>query len=127
MDQTLKKLLLPILVALIIGGILANADDTYSIEYYGSFAGYQLPLRLINKMTKQEAESRNAAYYIGYFDTDRRLMRVIKMLGGKRDFDQVYFYYPNGALKRVEGTNADGFSSVQEYDENGKLLKPTGK
>jgi len=39
------------------------------VEYYRRFAGYQLPLRLIEKIAKDEAEALAAAgqsYYVGH-------------------------------------------------------------
>ena len=103
--------------------LAATNCEELSVEYYGYAAAYGYPLRLRDKMTKEEAESRDAAYLIGYFDDNRKLTRVVKMIHGKRDFEHVYTYYPNGHLKRMEWINNKGASTVSEFDESGNLKK----
>ena len=104
---------------------MADPEKSFVAEYYRSFTGYDLPLHLVNKISKEEAESGspNTAYYIAYFDTDRRLVRVVKMLHGSISFEHKYSYYANGKLRRKEGTNASGTKAIQEFDETGKLKK----
>lgn len=91
------------------------------VEYYRGFSGYDLPLRLTNKITKEEAEAgaSNASFYIAYMERGK-LIRVVKMFRGSADFEHMYQYYPNGKLKRVEGKNAEGVVKVEEFDENGQ-------
>ncbi len=101
------------------------AEENYSVEYYRSFSGYSIPLRLVDKITREEAESKapDAAYYIGYFDVQRKLVKVVKMLNGETVFEDRYYYYPNGKLKRREGKNDYGITIDQEFDESGNLKK----
>ena len=91
------------------------------IEYFGSWGGYGLPLRLVDRITQEEAEARNArgsAYLIGYFDAEGRLVRDVKIYRDKVFFEHHYTYYPSGRLKGMQVTNAQGELLVREYDEN---------
>ena len=118
----ITKFAVAIALALSISLPMVSSEEL-SVEYYGTSAAYGYPLRLMNKMTKEEAESRDAAYLIGYFDRNRKLIRVVKMINGKRDFEHVYSYYPNGQLKRMEWINSKGSSTVSEFDESGNRKK----
>jgi len=94
-----------------------------AIEYYGGWTGYSLPIRLIEPITKQEAEARGArgaVYMIGHFDSDGRLVRDVKMLGREVFFSHDYSYFPSGSLRRVRVVNGDGVESVQEYEDRGR-------
>jgi hypothetical protein len=92
------------------------------IEYYGGWGGYWHPIGLSGKISKEEADARQAdgrVYLIGYYD-GRRLMRVTKMLNGAMFFDFEYTYYPNGKCKTVKTTNAKGVVKFREYDRRGR-------
>jgi len=104
------------------GCAMAGTETEYSVEYYRTFVGHNLPLRLTHKTTKQDAEATAAdsAYYIGYFDADRKLVKVVKMFRGGVLFEHKYSYYPNGNLMRVEGKNNEGVMKIEEFDQSGK-------
>jgi Family of unknown function (DUF6156) len=88
------------------------------VEYFAGWDGYGLPIRLTQRITKEEAEAiatRGNAYLIGYFDENNRLIRDVKMLRGKVFFEHVYTYYPSGRLSRVKVTNPDGVETEREY------------
>ena len=81
------------------------------IEFYLGWDGYQHPISLHKRITREEAEAVAAeghAYLIGHFDSDGRLRRVVKMLRGSVFFDFEYTYYPNGTRKSAKVTNAKG-------------------
>ena len=87
------------------------------IEYYSGFDGYRfaLPLRLVKKITSEEAQAQSAAghsYYIGYFSPDGRLIRAVKMLRGKVEFEHTYAYSPKGRLMRAAISQGDGTVSL---------------
>ena len=85
------------------------------VEYYRRFAGYQLPLRLIEKIAKEEAEALTAAgqsYYVGHYGPDGRLLKAVKMLRGEMDFEHAYIYSPKGRLMSVVIARADGTVNV---------------
>ena len=93
------------------------------IEYYLGWGGYSHPIALEKRITKEEADAvaaRGAAYLIGYFDADGRLMRVVKMLRGEVFFDFEYTYHPNGRRKSAKVTNAKGVVTIREYDKGGR-------
>ena len=85
------------------------------VEYYRRFAGYHLPLRLIEKIAKVEAEALAAdghSYYVGHYGPNGRLLKSVKMLRGKMDFEHAYIYSPKGRLMSVAIARADGTVSV---------------
>jgi Family of unknown function (DUF6156) len=91
------------------------------VEYFGSWDGYGLPLRLTHKITKDEADARNArgsAYLIGYFDSDGRLVRDVKIYRDRVFFEHFYTYYPSGRLKGMQVTNTSGEVTVRAYGES---------
>jgi hypothetical protein len=93
------------------------------IEFYLGWGGYSHPIALQTKVTKENAEAMAAeggAYLIGYFDSDGRLMRAVKMLRGSVFFDFEYAYYPNGTRKSAKVTNAKGVVTMREYDRWGR-------
>jgi hypothetical protein len=91
------------------------------VAYYGGWDGYELPLRLSEIITKEEAEARGArgsAYIVGYFDGDGKLVRDVKIYRGGVFFEHLYRYHPSGRLKEVAVTNAWGEVTKREYDES---------
>ncbi len=121
-----------LLVAALAAGLLALIPwSTYrrhvrhskhaAIEYYGGWDGYGLPLHLTQKLTREEVEAREArgaAYLIGYFDADGKLIRDVKMHNGMVFFAHEYAYYPSGRLKAMKVTNMRGEVVVREYSES---------
>jgi hypothetical protein len=99
---------------------LARARRNHDpVECYRGWTSYRHPIYLENKITKEEADTIAAGgspYLIGYFDTDGKLLRVVKMLRGAVFFDFVYDYHPSGKVKRVEATNTRGEVTVRESD-----------
>jgi Family of unknown function (DUF6156) len=94
------------------------------VEYFSGWDGYGLPIRLTGLITREEAEAiaaRGNAYMIGYFDSDNRLVRNVKMLRGAVFFEHVYDYYPNGRLRRVKATNPEGVETVREYRQTDRV------
>ena len=93
------------------------------VEYFSGWDGYNLPIRLTGRITKEEADAIAAqgyAYMIGHYDEANRLVRDVKMLDGKVFFEHVYEYDPSGRLMRVKATNPDGVETVREYGRGGR-------
>ena len=124
----MKTLVLIVVAVIATGALLAAAQLSQRwreqrrphepIEYYERWGGYDMPIRLINRITKDEAEAQAArgnAYMIGYFDGQNRLTRAVKMLHGSVFFDQGYFYDPRGRLKRITTTNPEGVTRIADY------------
>jgi Family of unknown function (DUF6156) len=93
------------------------------IEYYRGWGGYNHPIGLQGKITKEEAEALTAKgrpYVVANFDAEGKLVRVVKMLRGYIFFDFVYERHPNGKLKSATITDAKGVKTVRRYDERGR-------
>src|SRR5579883_1186198 len=74
------------------------------VEYYRTFTGYNLSLRLRGRMTREETESSAAAgfaYYITSYSPGGTLTKVVKMFRGAMLYEQSYEYDANRRLKRV--------------------------
>lgn len=71
--------------------------------YYSSFAGYNIPLHLIEEISEDDALSRkDASYYIGFYNSKGQLYRVEKHLKGQILFEHNYSYHENGEIKKFE-------------------------
>src|SRR5215831_3622550 len=95
------------------------------IEYYLGWGGYSHPIGLQSRVSKQKADdvaAQGGAYLIGYYDSDGRLVRAVKILRGAVFFDFEYTYHANGKRKSAKVTNAKGVVSLREYDERGRGL-----
>jgi hypothetical protein len=91
-----------------------------AVEYYKSWAGYGVPIHLVHRITKQQAEAQAArgyAYMIGYFDSNDRRVRDVKMLRGEIFFAHDYTYFPSGSVQRIKATNPDGVETVSDYKD----------
>jgi hypothetical protein len=112
------------IAALVVRSIKVRASGKHDpIEYYRGWGGYRHPIALEGRIGKEEADAimaRGGAYLIGYFDSDGKLVRVVKMLRGCVFFDFEYAYHANGKRKRAKATNAKGKVTVREYDERGR-------
>ena len=100
------------------------------IEYYRNWGGYVHPIGLYNRITKEEADACHAegsVYLVAHY-SERKLIRVTKMLKGQVFFDFEYTYHPNGKCKTVKTTNAKGVVKVRVYDQRGRNLadNPSG-
>lgn len=93
-----------------------------TMQYYRSFAGYDLPLKLIQPISKEEAISSEGGYLIGYFDENKKIIKIEAMYKNKIKFKHLYEYHPNGKLKRLINSPSEGMDVVKDYDEKGKLL-----
>ena len=94
------------------------------VEYYRGWRGYRHPIKLENRITKEEADAitaQGAAYLIGYYGDDGKLTCVVKFLRGEFFFEYLYSYHPNGRLKSATVTR-DGRVTVLEYDSRGRRI-----
>ena len=112
------------LVALARRLVMALARQEHDpVEYYRGWGGYRHPIKLENRITREEAEAitaDGAAYLICYYN-DGRLTRVVKFLRGEFFFEYLYSYHPNGRLKTARITRS-GRVTVLEYDARGRRL-----
>jgi hypothetical protein len=120
------------ILLLTLGGLVALArrlvlalarKDHDPVEYYRGWRGYRHPIKLENRITKEEAEAitaDGAAYLIGYYN-DGRLTRVVKFLRGEFFFEYLYLYHPNGRLKSARITRRDRVTLL-EYDSRGRRV-----
>ena len=117
----MKVLHLLVWVVLLVGCATTTSNASSDTLYFASFSGYSLPLKLVDKITKDEAVSRDS-YYVGTYERGV-LLRVEKYFQGSLFFKHEYFYYDNGTLKEKRGVNADGKEIIILFDEKGKMLK----
>jgi hypothetical protein len=92
------------------------------IHYYRGFAGYNHPVTLTARITKDEADAlaaKGAAYLVGNFDSGGKLLHVVKYLNHDVFFDFAYSYYPNGKIKSAV-VMGNGRTTVFEYDTGGR-------
>jgi hypothetical protein len=93
------------------------------VEYFSGWGGYRHPIGLSDKITREEADAREAkgvVYLIGYFDGDNRLVRAVKRHQHAVFFDFAYTYYPNGTRRSARITNNKGVTTDREYDTSGR-------
>jgi YD repeat-containing protein len=92
-----------------------------SQEYYATFGGYELPLRLQSRLTIEDAE-RLGTYYVAQRDEEGRLLKVTKFHDGETLFVHQYVYDAQGALTAATITNPDGKTSRLQRNAEGKLV-----
>jgi hypothetical protein len=89
--------------------------------YFESFANYKIPFRPTNELTPDAARTHDA-YYIAYFNSDGKIVSFTKYLYGKMEFEDKYFYRGDGKIERRELSRSNGETTVQYFDEKGKLI-----
>jgi hypothetical protein len=89
--------------------------------YFGSFDGKQLPIAPQKPISKAEAEQRKA-YYVAYYDKNRRVSSFQKYLDGKLAWTVEYTYWEDGKPRTRLTTDADGLRQIQEFDRRGRQL-----
>lgn len=107
----------------LINGCYAEMDKNFinreKIVFYESFAGFNIPLKPIGEISKEEALSRNS-YCIGYYNDKGNLYRFEKYLDGNLFFRHDYQYYDNGSIKESKTINAAGEVVTHIFDKSGK-------
>lgn len=79
---------------------------TERTELYGTFSGYDLPLRMSAPISPEEARSRRACY-VARRDESGRLREVRKVLDGATSFVHEYTYDAKGRLVEARVTNSE--------------------
>lgn len=90
--------------------------------YFSSFSGYSIPLKLVDKITRDEAIARDS-YYVAIYDDEGKLLSVEKYFQGKLFFKHEYSYRDNGVLQESRVVNAEGQETTNFFDEKGKMIK----
>jgi hypothetical protein len=88
--------------------------------YFGSFGGYQLPLRPVEEISREEAESRTT-YCIVRFDSSGLVVQIAKYLDGAPFFRHEYKYDESGRLAESRVWNAEGNLTIQYFDADGRV------
>ncbi|MDA0662434.1 MAG: DUF6156 family protein [Proteobacteria bacterium] len=113
-----RKLSILLVLAFGIGIAPVFAEEPVRHVHYGSFAGYWIPLHLVEPIDREIALSRQT-YYIGFYDKAGKLCRVEKYFDGALFFRHDYAYYENGVIRESRIRNADGVEAVNRLDERG--------
>lgn len=106
---------------LIACGDLSMAQEELGEQYFASFAGYELPLKLQERLSKADAESLGT-YYVARRDASGRLREVRKIHKGEVFFVHEYVYDEAGALVEARITNKDGKISTVKRNREGRLV-----
>lgn len=105
------------------GSLMAGSEcNEMKVEYYGSFSGYSVPLKPVEKLDKSEALSRKA-YYIAHYNSSGDLVVFEKYIDNILFFRHEYSYHKNGKIKKYIGINEDGEKIVYNYDNKGREIK----
>lgn len=94
----MKKMI--ILVFLFFAGCKKSNNDSVTVKYYSSFAGYNHPVKLIDELRETKIKEKKS-YYVGTYNGER-LIKVEKILIGKTVFIYNYSYDNNGKLSDVK-------------------------
>jgi hypothetical protein len=93
--------------------------------YFESFAGYDLPLRPVGEIPKEQAKAASN-YYVAEYDAVGRLKSFASTFdGGKVFFKHEYTYHDNGKLKTARVTSEEGRVRVHQFAIDGRLLSRT--
>lgn len=87
---------------------------TARIEYYLSYTGVGLPLKLISPIEEGDLERRNT-YFRACLDAQDRIIRVERMVYGEVEMVHNYTYNENGKLSRAEIAGIDLDPRVMEF------------
>jgi hypothetical protein len=105
---------------------MAPQDDrkeaAQSVEYFGGFTGYDLPIRLQHRITKAEAEKLRS-YYVAEYDRAGRVAVVRKIVDGRIAFRHEYTYDAEGVLVEARISNDEGGTSVLRRSSDGRMIK----
>lgn len=91
------------------------------VQFFGSFAGYNIPFSPVENITEQDALER-VSYYKAYYQ-ENKLVCFEKYLHGSLFWKDNYIYWDNGKLKKRKMFKSDASSIIENYDEKGHLLK----
>ena len=82
-------------------------------QYYLSYSGLKLPLKLVSPMKSEEIENRNI-YYGVHLDVNGNPISIHKVVYGEIEMQHEYGYSDSGDLKWAEITNID--NEVQRFE-----------
>lgn len=104
-------------------GSIARAmqgQDASSCQYFVTYSGVRLPLRLVGPIAVDELEHRNT-FIRAYFDAQGRLSACEKVVYGQVELSHRYDYDPNGRLRRAI-IRTDDEEGTLEFDEAGEAV-----
>lgn len=102
-----------------------RADGPHApVEYYAGFRGYNLPLRLVEQLTEEQARSRGWAYYLAHYEGGQLVVVEKRFPGGKMEFRHEYTYDTSGRLTNVRITGGDDRVRLLVRGGDGKLHEP---
>ena len=91
--------------------------ETYD-NYYLSYSGTKLPLKLVNPLSLDEVENRNT-YFGAQTDALGRTTLIHRVVYGEIDLEHRYGYYASGALSWAEILDSEGEIRRLSFTENG--------
>jgi Family of unknown function (DUF6156) len=75
-------------------------------RYFLTYTGMKLPFRLSQPLAEADIINRNT-YFIGYFDTEERMLGLEKIVYGEIEFSHHYHYDKQGKLLQADIVDAE--------------------
>jgi hypothetical protein len=88
-------------------------------RFFVTYSGIKLPLKLSQPLEDAALSNRNT-FFRGYFDERERMTGFQKMVYGEVELEHRYVYADNDSLLRATIIDAEGETTVLEFDEQGR-------
>lgn len=89
------------------------------VRYFVTYAGVQLPFRLVDPIDETALSNRNT-FIRAEFDGPDVLIGFDKVVYGEIELSHRYEYHANGALRRAEIAMLDEEAVVLDFDDSGQ-------
>lgn len=91
-------------------------------QYFLSYTGVGLPLKLVGAIGAEEIENRNT-FFGAKFDADGRLTLIHKRVYGEIELSHQYHYDSQSQLEWAEIHSIDDEGRRLYFDSDGKLIR----
>ncbi len=95
-------------------------DITHYDQYYLSYSGAQLPLKMVSPLKPEDIENRNTFFGVN-LDAQGRIMLVQKQVYGKVELTHRYGYDDSDRLAWAEIHSIDEEACRLYFDTDGKI------
>lgn len=85
-------------------------------RYFLTYSGVSLPLKLCQPLDETAIKNRNT-FFRAWFDEQERMTGFQKMVYAEVELEHRYQYFENGSLKSAEIVDAEGETTVMNFDE----------
>ncbi|NPU15704.1 hypothetical protein HL667_33150 [Bradyrhizobium sp. 83012] len=95
--------------------------STDTVQFFVSYTGVKLPLRLVTAIAPEQLSNRNT-FIRGRFNAAGALTGFEKVVYGEIELTHRYDYHPNGTLRRAEIVMLDEDPVTLDFDETGAAV-----